>query len=338
MKKLIALSLTLIMVMSVSVGCTTPKTAREILSDALAKSRQLKTLSSKQALTAQLTVPEEVLPQEGLSASVIEAINNGSVTIDITQDLVNHLSNGNLTVSQNGLDFGFDLFIESNDKIYVKTPFSDKYIVQSTSQTQMRALLDGLRENRQTIDNVILENIDDSQLSVEYNVEYTNDGTTQKLDYITINFTDEQLYNMIMNLAEAFKSDPELLGILTEWTYTRLTAQGLTVDDEMSKETALEELTEKINLIKQIKQDITFNNVTLVLGVNSANDIIDSLTTADFSYVAEGNTYTAKLNHSAQNYAIDQAYQDNSVEINDDNSTGLEDFIMQMLFSNGLNM
>lgn len=338
MKKPITLLLTIIMLMSVGIGCTKPKSAREILSDALVKARQLKTLSSMQVLTAKLTFPKEVLAQEESASSVVEAINNSTVLIDIKQDLVNHLSNGKITVSQSGLDFGFDLFVEPDSKVYLKTPFSDKYIVQQTNLNHISTLLDGLRDKREIIDQILLESIEDSQLSVEYDVAYNNNGTTLKLHYVTISFTNEQLYHMIMELAKAFKNDTELLGVLTKWTYNRLTAQALTVDYDMSEETVLKEIEAKIELIKQKREDVIFDNVTLKIGVNQANDIIDSLTSADIRYLAEGKTYQASFHHNAQNYAIDQHYEAISIEINKDNSIELEDFIMQILFSNGLSM
>ena len=241
MKKLLALSLAVLLVLGTATGCTKKETAKELLQKTLDQANAVTTSTSEMNMSAKVEASEAALAQDASIQGIIDMVNAGKVNATIASDNKAGNATGKVTVDSNGISFAMDINMIAFKQLIMKTPLVEKFITLDLNQgTEGDAPYDveAMKLVNKEVSAIFLKAIKDESLKTEYKVDFEGKDGKTKLNYVTLTMDNASLIAFLKETVPAIYNAPETRKLLEE----SITASLEAAEQEVTPESIQESL------------------------------------------------------------------------------------------------
>ncbi|MCK8059390.1 MULTISPECIES: hypothetical protein [unclassified Fusibacter] len=333
MKKLLSLTLALLLVLSFASGCAKKESARDLLTQTFEQSANLTSSRALMDLTMNVDASEDFLAQDPAVPTYIDMINAGKLTLDIASDSIKGNMNGTVSVESNGMAFKFDLYMKDFESMIIKTPFLDEYLTLDTSASmELSKDTEKLKSLNTDMTSIFLNAVKDENLTVEYGVDFEGmDGST-KLDYVTMSFDQDSFLALIKELIPAIYGNESIQETMKKSIIAQNETYGIELSDE-EIEAQIAMLTEGFpQMLDELDDTISFDSLVVKMGIDSDYNTRVMDMTMGMTVKELDSQVSMTMNMNTEAYAFNQPVEPHTIVITEENSISFEDFIMQMMF------
>lgn len=333
MKKLLSLSLAVLLVLGTATGCAKKETAKELLQKTLDQATSVSSSSTEMNMSAKVEASEAALAQDASIQGIIDMVNAGKVNMTMASDAKNGNATGKVSVESNGISFAMDINMVAFKQLIMKTPLAEKLITLDLSQdTETPMDVERMKLVNKEVSAIFLTAIKDESLKAEYKVDFEGKDGKTKLNYVTLTMDNATLVAFLKETVPAIYNAPETRKLLEESITASLKAADQEATPEKIQESLDAMVTEFPTMLDEMQKQITFDNLVVKMGIdkeyNTRAMTMDLAVTA-----AQGETsLKVAMNVASEQFAFNKPVAAPVIEVTEENSIPFEEFLMQMMF------
>ena len=334
-KRTLAGVLVLLLIMTAFSACSKKESAKEIMEKSIEKSMDIK--SSKQEFDMDVSfdpgMTEEEMAQDPMSSGVIEMLNSMKVSGEFVSDTEEGISGGNILLDMKGMQFDLEVYANNMGSVSIKVPMSDKYItINGNGEVPSEEETEEMKTFSKEIAADFMGGFTDENMVLEdKNVELI-DGT-HDLKEITIILNDAEAKNLIKGLLPKVYSNETMRKSLEPNLRIQLEMEGKN-PSEIDIEAELDKMVEEaLKSFDEAVETFTIDEFVVVFGIDEDYNARQTNIKMAYSVADEttGKTISMGFDFKSEMYDIDEPVSIDMPEINEENSTTMEEFIMGMM-------
>ncbi len=335
-KRILAGVLVLVLMMTAFSACSKEETAKEVIEKSIERSMEIKT--SKQNFNMDISydmgLSEDELAEDPMASGLIEMIDSMNISGEFASDVESGLSAGNMLLDMKGMQFKLEIYVSNAGSIVVKMPMSDKYItVNSMTEAPSEEEMEEMKQFSKEIAASMIDGFSEDNMSMESKSVELVDGTYD-LKEITVTLSDSEAKALIKKLIPEVYANKTMRKSMEGNLKLQAEMQGKIVED-MDMDAEIDKMIEEaIVAFDEAEGLLTIDEFTMVFGIDG--DYNTRTTDMSMVYSVSDETLDNSVSMGFQIesdvYGIDEPVEIEMPEINEENSTTLEDFITQMMF------
>lgn len=317
-------------------GCAKKETPKEVLEKSVERSMEI--ASSRQTfemdLTYDLGLTEEELAQDPMAAGMIDMLNNMAVSGEFSSDVEKGLSQGSVLLDLNGMQFNLEIHTSNLGEVYIKLPMSGKYLTINTSgEAPDPEDIEEMKAFSQELTASMIDSLSEGSLSMEEKTVALEDGE-KTLKEITVTLGNDEAKALIKRMIPEIYAQKTLRKSMENNVRLELEMEGkdpdaVDMDAEIDRKVA-----EAVAAFDEAEGTFDIDTFVMVFGIDEAYNT--RVTDMSMLYSVSDETMEKPvamgIDFKSELYAIDEPVSIEFPEVNEDNSTTLEEFMMQMMF------
>ncbi len=333
MKRIVAIALVILMVMTLSVGCAKKEAPLTLLDKTLNQTAGLETLSTDLVLSAKVEANEAMLALDPSIKGIIDAVNAGKISATMASDSKKGNMNGKLTIDTNGMSIAVDLYMKEFAQMILKTPMAEKFVTMDLSQDAANTMnVELMTKVNKEVSAIFLAQLKEEFLTAEYKVPFEGKDGKVDLNYVTIKMNNDQFITFVKELIPAIYASESTKQLLTESMTKSLEASGQEATPEELQAQIDASMEQLPTMLDQMQENITFDSVSFKMGIDKDYNTRD--VAMDFVLTAKDQEASMNItvNAATEYYAFNQPVTPTDIEITEENSMPFEDLLMQLIF------
>ena len=339
-----------ILILTIVTGCSTKKSAKEALVEAILNEENIMSSEFKGMLSLTVDANNIQDPDFDYYANML---NNAKIIVRGKNDLSNEKVAAEIKLDLGGMSFNAELY-QYDNKIALKIPFlaqvlgdpifSEKYIVMDLEELMKEAesYQEGTKDINEEEFMALYRKISSSSIESLIEESITDNGTqavevggkTVKAREIQVTLNLEDFMDIFKNFIIMLKEDDfrnELFNVastldpyMTREDFDRAMAEITNTSDEEIDELFME-MKEEVDLENFNVQSITY--------IDSSSNIVKSTTEANLNIKEENQSVNFGFKGDMETWNINKSIEIEIPEINADNSIDFEQFLYSIMFS-----
>lgn len=333
MKKVLALLLAILMVVTMATGCVKKEDPRTLLQKTFDQSVALESLSTDMSMSAAVSANDAMLALDPSIQGLIDSVNAGKITATAATDSKKGNMNGKVTLETNGMSFAMDMYMKDFAQMIIKTPMSDKFVTMDLTQDTANAQnIELMTKINKEISAVFLGKLKDEFLTAEYKVPFEGKDGKIDLNYVNIKMDNAQFVTFLKEVIPAMYATESFKQLMLESMTKSMEQAGQTATPEELQKQLDTALTEMPAMLDQMQEVVTFDSVLFKVGIDKDYNTRDMDVAIDFTAKQGEGTMTINAKIDTEYYGFNQPVTATDIEITDENSMPLEDLLMQLIF------
>lgn len=333
MKKLTALALSALLVVTLATGCAKKEDPQTLLQKTFDQAVALESVTTDMTLSAAVEANEAMLAGDPSIQGIIDTVNAGKIVATMASDAKNGNMNGKVTLDANGMSFAVDLYMKDFAQMILKTPLSDKYVTMDLSeQSDTVQNVELMTQINKEISTVFLSKLKPDLLTAEYKVPFEGKDGKVNLNYVTVKMDNAQFITFLKEVIPAMYATESFKQLMVESMTKSMAQAGQEATPEAIQaelDTVLEQMPA---MLDQLQENLAFDAVAIKIGIDK--DYNTRVMDVNMDITAKQDEASMKIGAkiATEYYAFNQAVTATDVEVTDENSMPFEDLLMQMLF------
>jgi len=335
-KRMLAGLMVMVLIMTAFSACSKKETAKEILEQSVERSMEIKT--SKQTFNMDISYDpgftEEEMAGDPMSAGLVEMIDSMNISGEFASDVEAGSSSGNMLLDMKGMQFKLEVYVSGMGNIAVKMPMSEKYItVNSSGEVPGDEEMEEMKKFSQEIAASLIGSFSEENMAMESKSVELEDGKYD-LKEITVTLDDSEAKALIKDLIPKIYANETMRKSMEDNLKLQAEMEGKSVDG-MDMDAEIDKMIEEaVSAFDEAEGVFAIDEFKMVFGIDGDYNTRTTDMSMAYSVADETTGKTVGMGFAIESevYGIDEPVEIEMPDVNDENSTTLEEFMMQMMF------